>query len=209
MDRKEILKRVNEKGISFNQFNAEIDSFVTVADETEMDDLQKKRFGFTKLNQRRTARIIKTYKISDELKELLLSIYEQQTWLVITEPWCGDSAQILPNIFRMSELNNNIDLKIIYRDKNLDIIDQYLTNGSRGIPKLIVFDKNGEELFQWGPRPAEARNLIVQWKSEGDTQEQFNEKLHLWYSRNRGKELEKEFIDLLKTIPHPHAPLQE
>lgn len=209
MNKNEILKRVNEEGISFDQFNEEIDSFITVADETEMDDLQEKRFGFTKLNQRRTERIIKTFKIGDELKELLLSVYEQQTWLVITEPWCGDSAQTLPNIFMMSELNNKIDLKIIYRDKNLDIIDQYLTNGNRAIPKLIVFDKNGEELFKWGPRPAEARDLIMQWKSEGDTQEQFNEKLHLWYGRSRGKELEKEFIDLLKTIPHPHAPLQE
>ncbi len=207
MNKKEILKRVNEEGISFSQFNEEIDSFVRVADETEMDDLQNKRFGFTKLNQRRTARIIKTYKIDDELKELIFSINEHQTWLVITEPWCGDSAHTLPNIFMMSELNNNIDLKIIYRDKNLDIIDQYLTNGNRAIPKLIVFDKNEEELFEWGPRPAEARDLIAQWKSEGDTQEQFNEKLHLWYGRNRGKELEKELIDLLKTIPHPHTPL--
>lgn len=209
MDKKELQKRVNEEGISFNHFNEEINQFIPVANESDMDELQKKRFGFTKLNERRTQRIIKTYKIADELKELLLCINDQQTWLVITEPWCGDSAQTLPIIFMMSEINSKINLKIIYRDKNLDVIDQYLTDGNRAIPKLIAFDKNGVELFKWGPRPLEARDLVMKWKSEGDNQDQFNEKLHLWYGKNRGKEIEREFIELLKTIPLPHAHFQE
>ncbi len=119
--------------------------------------------------------------------------------MILTEDWCGDSAQNLPYLHKISQLNDHIDLKLLYRDDNLEIIDQYLTNGGRAIPKLVMFDKNGNELFQWGPRPEKAKKLVAQWKAEGDTADQFNEKLHLWYGRNRGKAFEDDFLKLLNS----------
>ncbi len=192
------IDHINKIGIPFLQFNAEANERANTTNESFEDELKRKLHGFTKLNQQRTKRILKTYKPSDEIKNIVDRIKNPQTWLIITEDWCGDSAQNLPYLFRMVEHNSNIKIKIIYRDEHLDIIDKYLTNGGRAIPKMVVFNNKGEELFQWGPRPEVAKQLVKEWKESGLTKEEFNEKLHLWYGRDRGKTLEKEFIELLR-----------
>jgi hypothetical protein len=118
--------------------------------------------------------------------------------MVITEIWCGDSAQNLPIIAKAAELNDRIDLRILLRDSNTDIIDHYLTDGqSRSIPILVVFDLDGNELFKWGPRPDTAKTLVTNLKKDGFSKEEINQQLHLWYGRNRGKELESEIVELL------------
>jgi hypothetical protein len=118
--------------------------------------------------------------------------------MVITETWCSDSAQNLPIIAKAAELNDKIDLRILLRDSNTDIIDHYLTNGkSRSIPILVAFDSDGNELFKWGPRPDTAKTLVTNLKSDGFSKEEFNHQLHLWYGRNRGKEFESELVELL------------
>ena len=156
---------------------------------------------FLKLNFQRSQRIYKTYTVSPELRKLLSGINEPQLWMVITEDWCGDSAQILPYIEKITEVNPDIQLRIIYRDQNPDIMDLYLTNGSmRSIPKLVAFDREGNELFQWGPRPREAQDLVNQLKAEGYSKDQFIEQLHLWYGRNRGKAIEFEFKKILTDL---------
>jgi hypothetical protein len=121
--------------------------------------------------------------------------------MVITEDWCGDSAQNLPIFASLASLNKNIDLRIVLRDENPDIMNHYLTNGiSRSIPILVVFDKSGNELFRWGPRPEEARELVDELKSQGYEKKEFLEKLHLWYARNRGKNTETELTDSLSKL---------
>jgi hypothetical protein len=135
------------------------------------------------------------------LVELFGQINSKQTWLVITEDWCGDSAQNLPYIYSYIKNNPNIEMLIILRDINLEAIDNYFTEGNpRSIPKIVVFDQNGEQLFIWGPRPKFAQDLVQQLKSEGYSKEDFNKELHLWYGRNRGVELAKEFEAILKNI---------
>lgn len=159
---------------------------------------EKHLLEYTKLNMKRSERVEKTYTVSEGLKEKLSSVKEPQTWMVVTEAWCGDSAQNLPYIAKMASVNPLINLKIVLRDQNLDIMDQYLSNGTRSIPILVSFDQEGNELFKWGPRPAEAASLVKKAKEEGKQKEQFIEELHLWYGRNRGKAIESEFISLLK-----------
>jgi hypothetical protein len=73
-----------------------------------------------------------------------------------------------------------------------------LTNGARAIPKLIVLDENDNELFIWGPRPVAAQNLFSKLKDEGRNKSDIYNELHLWYGRNRGKEVELEMIELMK-----------
>jgi len=129
---------------------------------------------------------------------LFSKIKEKQQWIVITESWCGDSAQIVPVVAKLAQLNSQIDLKILLRDSNLDFMDLYLTNGGRAIPKLIVYDENNVELFQWGPRPNAARELFNRLKNEGMEKSEINKELHLWYGRNRGREVEREIVELIK-----------
>lgn len=197
MDRAELLRRIKNKGMTFEKFNDLADTKIRETDESKLDNEAKRKFGFTQLNQRRTYRILKTYKVNEKIEKAISKIIQPQTWMILTEDWCGDSAQNLPYIYKYSELNDNIELKILNRESNLDIMDKYLTNGVRAIPMFIAFDENGNELFEWGPRPEEAKELVAKWKAEGDTKDQFNEKLHLWYGRNRGKDFEKEFLRLL------------
>ena len=194
----ELLKRIKLSGISFNEFIKNADLKLSNIDFANNNESEKKLLEYTKLNQKRTKRILKTYKPSDEIINVISKIMKKQTWLIITEDWCGDSAQNVPYIFQMTKLNNNIDFKIIYRDENLDIIDKYLTNGGRAIPKIIGFDEEGNELFQWGPRPEAARLLVKEWKERGLAYNEFNEKLHLWYAKDKGKTVEAEFLTLLK-----------
>ena len=117
--------------------------------------------------------------------------------MVITENWCGDSAQNLPYIIKIAECNPSINLRILFRDQNTDIMDLYLSGNSRSIPKLVVFNEQGDELFQWGARPKEAQNLVIKLKSEGLSKDEYLSQLHLWYGRNRGNNLENEFIDII------------
>ncbi|MFA6981124.1 MAG: thioredoxin family protein [Ignavibacteriaceae bacterium] len=158
----------------------------------QLDTEAKKLHEYTKLNLQRMKRVEKTFTVSDELKQLLSTIKTKQNWVVITEGWCGDSAQNLPALAKIAIVNPLIELQIIERDENLNIMDLYLTNGTRSIPILISFDENGNEIFRWGPRPKEAQRLVTRLKSEGMEHDAFVEQLHLWYARNKGVALESE-----------------
>ena len=194
----ELLKRIKLSGISFGEFMKNTDLKLSNIDLLRKNESENKLLEYTKLNQKITERILKTYKPNDEIINAISKIDKKQTWLIITEDWCGDSAQNVPYIFQMTKLNKNIDFKIIYRDENLDVIDQYLTNGGRAIPKIIGFDEEGNEVFQWGPRPETAKLLVKEWKESGLAYSEFSEKLHLWYGKDRGKTVEAEFLALLK-----------
>ena len=161
---------------------------------------QKELINRDKLNYQRSLRIHKTYSVGSQLCEIMKNISEPQLWMVITENWCGDSAQNLPYLAKIASCNPLINFRIILRDDNLDIMDLYLNNNkSRSIPKLIAFRGNGEELFQWGARPKEAQALVDKLKNEGKSKDEYLEELHLWYGRNKGKNLESEIINILKS----------
>ena len=190
-----LVENKNNVGIDFKLYK---EIFIKQVEEPNLlDQNELKFFEYRKLNLQRTNRLEKTFVPSDSLINLIDKIDKHQTWVVITESWCGDSAQNLPIIAKVAALNDNINLRIVLRDDNLEIMDQYLTNGSRSIPKLVVFDQENNELFQWGPRPAEAQNLYNRLKNEGVEKSEINKELQLWYGRNRGKEVERELIALL------------
>jgi len=95
---------------------------------------------------------------STRLNENTLRALQKQemplTWLTVTEAWCIDSANSLPVIYKMSEANPNITMKVVLRDEPPEIIDNFLTRGSRSIPKIICLDTESlVVLGTWGPRP--------------------------------------------------------
>jgi len=172
---------------------------VHVSDVNSLSEEDKKYLEYRKLNFQRSRRVEKTFEPTSEAKRIFSEISSKQKWIVITESWCGDSSQNLPVIAKLAALNNNIEFEIVLRDSNLTFMDFYLTNGSRSIPKLIVFDKNEHDLFQWGPRPAAIQKRFVELKISGMEKSEINKELHLWYSRNKGSEVEREILELLKT----------
>jgi hypothetical protein len=149
------------------------------------------------LNLQRTRRIGKTYTPARELRAAVASA-PPQLWMILTEPWCGDSAQTLPLIHKIAALSDRLEPRILLRDENLDIMDRYLTRGGRGIPKLVAFDEIGNELFRWGPRPAEADALFARARAADVPKEEILRKLHLWYARDRGRAVEGELLARLR-----------
>lgn len=185
-------------GMTYSDYFEKFRIKVETIDPTNLIGEEKERSEYRKLNFQRSSRIHKTYLVDPVLCDMIKNISKPQLWMVITEDWCGDSSQNFPYIAMMSKFNPLINLRIILRDQNTDIMDLYLTDGiSRSIPKLVAFDEHGEEIFQWGPRPREAQELVNKLKSEGKTHDEFIEQLHLWYGRNRGKAIESEFKEIL------------
>lgn len=167
--------------------------------KTTNGDNRENMLNYTKLYLHRVSRWDKRGKLNDELIGKLRSFPRKMIWLVLNEGWCGDSAQTLPFINLMAEVSNNIDLKIILRDQNLELMDQFLTNGARSIPKLIALDAhNLDVLGTWGPRPKEANEMYKAQRENPDIpNKQAVENLHLWYARDKGKSIQQEFMELL------------
>ncbi len=194
---KELLEQILKNGLSYQTYKEKIASVIDLGENDSMSDDERDKFNFTKLNQTRVNRIDKTYSPSPEITDAVSKITVPQTWLILTAVWCGDSAQNVPLVVKMAEKNPLITVKLIERDENLEIMDQFLTDGKRSIPKLIALEENGEILFSWGSRPKAAQALVRNAIDSGIEKKVWEEQLHLWYARNRGKDLEQEIINLL------------
>jgi len=160
----------------------------------------EKMLKYTEANLERMQRVSNNISIDQKLYNLLTSVTDRWIWVIITEPWCGDAAQIVPALCAFAEVNSNIETKLILRDTNLDLIDAYLTEGGRSIPKLICLHQDTmEEIGTWGPRPQQIQVMVDKFKS--DTTTSFGQKvrqIHQWYDDNKSAVLQEEFIALLQ-----------
>ncbi len=156
------------------------------------------KINYTKLNFSRSKRLDKTAEIPNESIAAFENISEKQTWLVISEPWCGDAAQTLPFLNKIAQLSENIDLKIVLRDENPELMDHFLTNGSRSIPIVIMLDENLNVLQTFGPRSKAATKLVTDYKTHNaKIDDAFKEMLQIWYNNDKGYSLVN---DILETI---------
>jgi hypothetical protein len=137
--------------------------------------------------------------VVEEVKTFLENLDKDYIWLVISESWCGDAAQILPIINKMAEVSDKIDLRVVLRDDNEDLMNLFLTNGTRSIPKLIIIDKKTNEVINdFGPRPKEAKQLILDYKAEhGVVDETAKINLQKWYLNDKGISTQKEIVALM------------
>lgn len=157
-------------------------------------------FKYYGLNWQRSTRIYKQYQVTQEVLTAINNLQAPLHWLVITEPWCGDSAQNLPVIAKVAEASNGkIQLLLVYRDENPELMDQFLTNGGRAIPKLIQLDAELNVLATWGPRPQTAQTLVMQLKAANVPHDEYTTTLYKWYADNKGNDLSKELIQLINT----------
>ncbi len=189
--------RIPHHGLTWTRYVALLEGRAADISSRPEACLHDPRAPFYSLNLQRTRRIEKTYNVSDRLCSVVSAVGQPQLWMVLTEPWCGDSAQTLPYISRIAEVNPLIDLRILLRDEHPAVMDHYQTGGTRSIPKLVAFDNWGRELFTWGPRPRSAAILFQSVRASGAPKEKALEELHRWYGANKGKELESEFLELL------------
>lgn len=167
------------------------------ADPSGLDAEQAERVAFTRLNLHRTLRLERTWQPTPALATLLMKLSIPQTWLVVSEPWCGDSAQCLPCLVVAARLSPLVRLRILTRDDHPEVMDRFLTRGTRSIPILAGLDDAGRELFRWGPRPAAAQAVVDAAKAEGLDKAAMHERLHLFYGRDRGRALDQELAAVL------------
>ena len=194
-----INKSVLESAYSYESYFALLNQLFEEG-KTTGENHSEAMLNYAKMNLQRMNRLNKTVEISEELKIKISQTKTPQTWLVISEGWCGDAAQNLPAIAKMAALNSNINLKIILRDTNLEIIDQFLTNGGRSIPKLIVMNSESLEVIgTWGPRPEIAQEIVLEFKKipDGDYPD-LQKSLQLWYAKDKTNALQSEFAQLIQ-----------
>ncbi|RQO31467.1 thioredoxin family protein [Taibaiella sp. KBW10] len=179
---------------AFMQYAEEVITHNEAKDEKAEDE---KYAFYTKLNYQRMKRWNKTFVPREDLITKLKAKPGQNWWL-ITEAWCGDSAQNLPVIAALAEAAA-IPLTIVLRDENEAIINQYLTNGTKSIPVLVCFNDQDEMLFRWGPRPEGAQALMNDWKADpkGRDFEAFELEMHQWYTKDKGSQTQDELADLV------------
>ncbi|EEI93758.1 hypothetical protein HMPREF0765_0611 [Sphingobacterium spiritivorum ATCC 33300] len=154
-------------------------------------------FHYTKMNWSRMSRWLKKFEPSAEAKAFFGTITTKQHWILITEPWCGDAAHSVPMIYKMVKDNPNIELDIQLRDTAPFLIEQYLTNGGKSVPKLVIRNEAGEDLAVWGPRPDGCTAVFMQMKAKGAEFEEIKEEIQKWYNQDKGEEIQGELIKLL------------
>ncbi|SRX75782.1 thioredoxin family protein [Aequorivita antarctica] len=158
------------------------------------------KINYTKLNFSRTKRLDKTAEIPEESIDAFKSISEKQTWLVISEPWCGDAAQTLPFLNKISQLTENIELKIVLRDENPEFMDKFLTNGSQSIPVVIMLDEDFNVFQTFGPRSTNATKLVNDYKAQhGKIDDTFKEMLQVWYNTDKGVSIVNDILETILT----------
>lgn len=155
--------------------------------------------SYTNSNHRRRLKILKEIMLQKKLYNELADGIRNWTWVIIDEPWCGDASFIVP-VLKAMELaaGGDIEMKIFLRDENPEIMEQYLTNNGKSIPKLICLDENLNELGHWGPRPASLTQFVKQWMMEGIDMNEKIKRVNRWYHKDNSESIQKEFIDLIK-----------
>jgi hypothetical protein len=162
--------------------------------------------GYMRLNWQRVKRLEKTTHLTPKLQAAAEGLQRKLIWVVLSEAWCGDAAQNLPIWALVAQQNpEHITLRILLRDENLEVMDQYLTNGGRAIPKLVCLDAaTGHELGTWGPRPQAVQNLMHQLKAEGTlSPDEVKEHIQRWYNDDKSQTLLAEIAACLQAWGTP------
>jgi hypothetical protein len=188
-----------DRSMSYARFRDLINSML-IERQTTGPDQSKDLVQYTRLNNQRMDRTDKRTLIMPELLDELKSIRENQIWLGLVEAWCGDVAHNIPPFAKMAVSVPKVSLSLLLRDENPEVMDAYLTNGSRSIPKVIALKKDTlEVLWTWGPRPEPAQSLFFELRDKGEPKTAIAEELQKWYNQDKGQTLQKEILELVRS----------
>jgi hypothetical protein len=196
----EVISKAFETSMDYVQYRTMIDELLGEGKTTGLNQSEE-MVGYTNMNQVRMKRLDKTTKIRSDLEATVKGINKETNLLIITEAWCGDAAQIIPVVHGLAEMNELVYDSYVLRDENPDLMDQFLTNGSRSIPIIIIIDRtSGEVLGSWGPRPAEMQQMVMDRKNDPSAPpySEFAKTAQLWYAREKTLSIQQEFGDALR-----------
>lgn len=189
--------------ITYGEYMAKFNAAVA-ENRTSGTNQSEAMLAYTKLNLTRMKRLNKTAVPGEALVAAVRELPFETTWVVLTEFWCGDAAQNIPLIAKTAEVAGSVHLKFLFRDENLRYTEQYLTNGTRSIPKLVVYrNDSGEQIAAWGPRPAAVQQMVTDYKNSVDAKPTFDlfaAEVHAWYTANKNKDLESELLAIFRQI---------
>jgi thioredoxin-like negative regulator of GroEL len=190
-----------DNGLNYHSYRETV-HLLLQEEKTTGQDHSPTMLHYTKMNEHRMNRVEKTTVLTDELIAVISNLKSKYNFLVICEGWCGDAAQILPVIDKVVIASKGkFELKIVWRDKNLELMDAHLTNGGRAIPVLLILDENKNLILpKWGPRPQILQTLLKQWKQEIDDAVLVAEKLHGWYAKDKTQATQAELTELFNLL---------
>jgi len=191
----------NENGLDYQTYRALVDRLL-LEGKTTGPDHSEAMLHYSKMNVQRMNRVDKTASLTAELSATIAALKGRYNFLVITEGWCGDAAQIIPVFNKIASASSGkIDLKFVLRDQNIPLIDAHLTSGGRAIPVLIILDEQFEQvLATWAPRPQALQTLLKAWKAETSEMTIIAEKLHGWYAKDKTQTTQNELNSVLKQL---------
>jgi|SRR6218665_235418 len=193
-----ITQNYLDRSMSYGQYQKLVQDLAAQG-KTTGSNQDEAYVNYTKLNAQRMHRLDKTTTLTDALSDALNNISSAYVWLVLTESWCGDAAQNLPVMAIIEKACPLIELRLLLRDENLDVMDQYLTGSSRSIPKLICLEKSGlKELFTWGPRPEAVQALAMELLAQGASKEDKSLAVQKWYTADKTLSLQQELLGLVQ-----------
>jgi len=156
--------------------------------------------NYVRLNWSREQRWLKHGELNTLLISAIERINKKQFWTIITEPWCGDAAHTLPFMQRIGSFNPLISIDYRLRDSEPFLIDQYLTKGTKSIPKLIIADEDHQDLATWGPRPAACQLLFEQLTNAHVDYAEKKIALQKWYNDDKGVSFQEELFAIITKI---------
>jgi hypothetical protein len=139
-------------------------------------------------------------RVPKDLLERARKLAEKRYLLALCEEWCGDGANSLPYVARLAEAAPNLELRLLSRDENPDLMERHLTNGTRGIPVVMVLDERFREVGWWGPRPAPLQEIFLREIKSLPQQERYP-RLRAWYARDRGRTVLEEVLARIPGLP--------
>ena len=154
---------------------------------------------YTLLNHKRMRRWEKKLRGLKKSQLGLAQVQGSWIWLVLTETWCGDAAPVLPIMEAFASGSASLELRICLRDEHPELMDRFLTNSARSIPKLLMIRPSDNRVVSsWGPRPRDAARMVEEYRAEhGELNEELRVSLQKWYNADRGESLIRELSELL------------
>jgi hypothetical protein len=140
--------------------------------------------------------LYKRAKLSDDVYARVARLRQQWHLLVLSEDWCGDSMNTLPAIARLTEATALIDMRIIGRDANPDLITAHLSGLSRSIPVIMVLDDDFNECGWWGPRPGSLQAWVTESGLALPKEERYRQ-VRMWYARDQGQTAVHELLEII------------
>jgi hypothetical protein len=192
------MKQYIEKAMTFGEYVELIEKLLAEGKTTGANQSEA-MFGYATINRQRMVRLAKTIDLTQGVRLSANMIDRGQVWLIITEGWCGDAAQNIPVIEKIASESVNIETRYLLRDDNPELMDRFLTDGARSIPKLIAVDAESYEVLgTWGPRPKPAQQLFLEMKARGLEKPLILENMQRWYNTDKTLSAQAEFEILLK-----------